>query len=184
MDSSKAANWLQILGNLGLIVGLVLVAVQIKQNNDLAKAQLLSDGWLAGIQWNLAQIGENPAISIARASAAPDQLTDEDLIVLDGIVAAHRLLGTRAASLDAAGYRFYPVEGFAHVFVQQTLNSPFGIAWWNDVRQQNKVAPEEGALADLIDREITELGTDAGRGQLEHRERIRAHIAEHWSSTD
>ena len=36
----------------------------------------------------------------------------------------------------------------------------------------------------LLDREITELGTDAGRGQLEHRERIRAHIAEHWSSTD
>jgi hypothetical protein len=182
MDSSKAANWLQILGNLGLIVGLVLVAVQIKQNNDLAKAQLLSDGWLAAIQWNLAQIGENPAISIAKASAAPDQLTDEDLIVLDGIVGAHRLVGTRAASLDAAGYGFYPLEQFAAFFAETTLNSPFGIAWWHE--QRHGAGPEESALADLIDREITELGTDAGRGQLEHRERIRAHIAEHWSSTD
>ena len=184
MDSSRAANWLQIVGNLGLIIGLVLVAVQIKQNNDLAKAQLLSDGWLAAIQWNLAQIGESPAASIARASAAPDQLTDEDFVVLDGIVAAHRLLGTRAESLDAAGYRFFPVERFADVFVRQTLDSPFGVAWWNDVRQQNKVGAEEVVLADFVDRELATLGTDAGRGQLERRERIRAHIAERWSRSD
>ena len=177
MDSSRVANWLQIIGNLGLIIGLVLVAVQIKQNNDLAKAQLLSDGWLAAIQWNLTRAGENPAVSIARASAAPDQLTDEDLIVLSGVVAAHRLLGTRAASLDAAGYGFYPLEAFAANFVEESLSSPFGIAWWNEAR--SRFGPEEVAVKDFIDRKLAELGTDAGRGQLEHRERIKAHIADH-----
>ena len=170
------------MGNLGLIVGLVLVAVQIKQNSDLAKAQLLSDGWLAAIQWNLARAGENPAVSIARASAAPDQLTDEDLIVLMGVVAAHRLLGTRAASLDAAGYGFYPLEASAANFFEESLSSPFGIAWWNEAR--SGVGPEEVAIKDFIDRKLTELGTDAGRGQLEARGRIRAHIAEHWSPAD
>jgi hypothetical protein len=180
MDSSRVANWLQIMGNLGLIIGLVLVAVQIKQNNDLAKAQLLSDGWLAGIQINLALIGENPAASMAKASAAPDQLTDEDLIVLEGVVIASAILGTRAVSLDAAGFRFIPPEQYAPVFVAD-LNSPFGIAWWNENRGGG---PVQGALVDVVDRRLTELGTDAGRGQLANRERIRAHIAEHWASAD
>ena len=115
------------MGNLGLIVGLVLVAVQIKQNNDLAKAQLLSDGWLAGIQINLALIGENPAASMAKASTVPDQLTDEDLILLNRIVTAQALLGRRTVSLDAVGYRFYALEAYSPVLVE-ALNSSFGIA--------------------------------------------------------
>ncbi len=38
MDSSKLGNWLQIVGNAGLIVGLVLVAVQIRQNTLATRA--------------------------------------------------------------------------------------------------------------------------------------------------
>ena len=181
MNSSRAANWLQIIGNLGLIAGLVLVAVQIKQNNDLAKAQLLSEGWLAAIQMNLAQIGENPAASMAKANTAPHQLTDEDLLVLSRVATAHALLGTRAVSLDAAGFRFFPPEEFAPTLVAN-LNSPFGIAWWNEARRLG--GPAQGALADAVDRRFTELGTAAGRGQLESLGRIRAQIAEHWSPAD
>ena len=34
MDTAKVANWLQILGNFGVVVGLILVAVQINQNSE------------------------------------------------------------------------------------------------------------------------------------------------------
>jgi hypothetical protein len=34
VDTSKLANWLQIVGNFGIVVGLILVAVQIDQTSD------------------------------------------------------------------------------------------------------------------------------------------------------
>ena len=182
MDSSRAAIWLQMVGNLGLIIGLVLVAVQIKQNNDLAKAQLLSDGWLASAQWSIAQFGENPAASISRASVAPDQLTDEDLVVLEQVLIAHANMGQRMIALDSAGYGFIEPDQYASRFAEFVINSPFGMAWWNENR--NFFNFGDGVVTDLVDRRLAELGTEAGRGQLESRGRIRAHIAEHWSPAD
>ena len=34
-------DWLQIVANVGLITGLILVGLQLKQNSDLLKTQLL-----------------------------------------------------------------------------------------------------------------------------------------------
>jgi hypothetical protein len=43
MRSDKLVNWLQVLGNFGLIAGLVLVAIQIQQNTDITRAQMISE---------------------------------------------------------------------------------------------------------------------------------------------
>jgi hypothetical protein len=61
VESGKLANWLQILANLGLIAGLVLVAVQIKQNTDTTKAQMISDGLAHYSNLFLAVAGEKAA---------------------------------------------------------------------------------------------------------------------------
>ena len=41
MDTNKMVSWLQVGANLGIILGLVLVGLQLKQNSDLLKIQLL-----------------------------------------------------------------------------------------------------------------------------------------------
>ena len=41
MNSSHLSDWLQIAANLGIIGGLLLAGVQLKQNSDLLKTQLL-----------------------------------------------------------------------------------------------------------------------------------------------
>ena len=41
MNSSKLSDWLQIAANTGIIAGLLLVGLQLKQNSDLLKTQLL-----------------------------------------------------------------------------------------------------------------------------------------------
>ena len=35
MDFTKTSNWLQVTANLGIVAGLILVGVQLKQNADL-----------------------------------------------------------------------------------------------------------------------------------------------------
>ena len=47
MSDGKILGWLQATGNIGLIVGLVLVGVQINQSTQIAKLQMTHDGWLA-----------------------------------------------------------------------------------------------------------------------------------------
>ncbi len=40
MDSNKLANWLQVGANIGIVGGLVLVALQLEQNSDLARRDI------------------------------------------------------------------------------------------------------------------------------------------------
>ncbi len=45
--TARITAWLQVVGNFGLIIGLVLVAIQINQNSNLSRAQLAHDAWLS-----------------------------------------------------------------------------------------------------------------------------------------
>jgi hypothetical protein len=82
MNTDKLAGWLQIVGNLGIIGGLVLVAVQINQNTAITRAELTARSYEAAMQFNLAMMGENPSAAVAKAATEPSSLTDEDLLVI------------------------------------------------------------------------------------------------------
>ncbi len=43
MDSNKFSNWLQVAPNIGILAGLILVGLQMQQNTDLLRMQLLKD---------------------------------------------------------------------------------------------------------------------------------------------
>jgi len=182
MELSKFGYWLQIAANLGLIAGLILVSVQVKQANDLHKAQMISDSWLANINREMALFGENPAKSIARAYAAPDQLTDEDLVVLDAVTSSSWMFGLRMEGLLAAGYDWYPVEIFAGG-MSFDLDTPYGLAWW-DTSKDNGFVMGSPALKVAVDRTLADLGTAAGSGQSERQRKIRGFIREHWPSSE
>ena len=79
MSTGRFASWIQIIGNLGLLAGLILVGVQIQQNTTAVRAQMLSDQMAASIQLRLTIAGENPASAVARAIDEPDKLTAEFL---------------------------------------------------------------------------------------------------------
>ena len=96
MDWTKTNRRLSLLANLGVIAGLILVAVQIRQNTAITRAQIANDYFLADMQLELAMMGESPASSWIKAVYAPEELTQEDVAVLDryfnyGIVQIQRL---------------------------------------------------------------------------------------------
>ena len=43
MHLDRIANWLQFLGNIGIIGGLALVGIQINQNTEIVRLQTLGD---------------------------------------------------------------------------------------------------------------------------------------------
>ena len=71
---AKTDRWnarLQVAANLGLIAGLLLVAVQIQQTRDLTRLQLHLEGTLAFQQVEIAMMGESPAEAWAKSIQDP-----------------------------------------------------------------------------------------------------------------
>jgi hypothetical protein len=83
MKLEQTAHWLTIAGNIGLLIGLALVIVQIEQNTDLVRLQLSSARWTDDLSLHLTMMGENPAVAVAKAIEDPTSLTIEDVQVLE-----------------------------------------------------------------------------------------------------
>jgi hypothetical protein len=83
MNNDRVSHWLTLAANVGVLAGLILVAVQINQNTQITKAQLANDYFLADMQLELAMMGEDPASSWIKAVYTPDELTREDAAIVD-----------------------------------------------------------------------------------------------------
>jgi hypothetical protein len=69
-DSGKfdLGRLVSTVANLGVLVGLLLVAVQISQSTDIARAQLANDYYLADMQLELSMMGESPVDAWTKGS--------------------------------------------------------------------------------------------------------------------
>ena len=96
MDTDKVNRGLTLAANVGVLGGLILVAFQINQNTQIAKAQITNDYYLADMELELAMMGDDPVISWTKAVYTPNDLTKEDAAVMDryfnyGLVQIDRL---------------------------------------------------------------------------------------------
>jgi hypothetical protein len=96
VDGNKINRWLTLAANVGVLAGLVLVSLQIRQNTAITRAQIENDYFLADMQLELTMMGEDPAASWVAAVYAPDELTARDAAVVDryfnyGLVQVQRL---------------------------------------------------------------------------------------------
>ncbi len=83
MDSDRLNRWLSLAANLGLMAGLLLVAVQINQSSQLARLHLISEGNAARNQIWASVLGEDPAVALARSIEKPAEMNFADYIVVD-----------------------------------------------------------------------------------------------------
>ena len=96
MVTKKLEGWFTYSANLGIIAGLILVAVQINQYTQITKAQIANDYYLADMTLELAMMGDNPAKSWIKAVYSPNDLNQEDAAIIDryfnyGLVQIQRL---------------------------------------------------------------------------------------------
>ncbi len=134
MTSEQLNGWLTLGANVGVIAGLILVAVQINQNTQITQAQIANDYYLADMQLELAMMGENPAESLAKAVYTPDELTELDRVVLDryfnyGLVQLGRLRKMDELGLAPEGWE----DRIA--YLEWHLGNEVGRRWWATSRQ-------------------------------------------------
>ena len=79
----KFGGWFQVVGNVGIVVGLVFVGLQLQQDRELKRAELVFSSQMSVIDDWLAVLGEDPASSLTRLALNTDELTERDLVVVD-----------------------------------------------------------------------------------------------------
>ncbi|MFC1797628.1 hypothetical protein ACFL1V_11170 [Pseudomonadota bacterium] len=150
MKSDKLGSWLTLAANLGVIAGLILVAVQINQNTAITKAQIANDYFIADMALELAMMGENPVTSFKKAVYAPDEITTEDAAILDryfnyGMIQIHRL-----QKMDDLGLAYEGWEDRVR-YLRWHLGNEVGHRWWNQIK---------GGYSDEFRENVDELLTE------------------------
>ena len=131
MESGKWANWLQILGNLGLVAGLILVAVQIQDSNRIASAEMFSASVDMGVSINTSQFGETPQKSMSKILFEPESATVEDMFVADRVYDAILRQLVRIHVFDELGLfgsETVTPRGYVQLHFE-AFACPYGIGW-------------------------------------------------------
>ena len=81
MEARKIADWLQVLGNLGIVLGLFFVGLQLYQDRQLKTAELVAGYFDTRIMANIGVMGDEPHRSIVKAATDPDAMTPEDAYI-------------------------------------------------------------------------------------------------------
>ncbi len=126
-----------MLGAVAILTGLVLVLLELRQGQEVAGAQLLSERFsIIANQYN-SIIGENAADVIAKACDSPDELTRQELVVMNAYFNSQFLIIRRMKLLsqgsDFSGSEQH-WESWANGYFNIIIGQPYGRYWWGQVR--------------------------------------------------
>ncbi len=86
MNAGKMATWLQIAANVGILGGLILVGLQINQNSELIRLQIIYDDSRRLSDMELMYVGERGADAWAKAIDDPGSLDRAEQKVVESFL--------------------------------------------------------------------------------------------------
>lgn len=168
MNADKLNRWLSLGANIGVVIGLLLVAMQINQDAALTRAQLFSDHTDSRREWSQAMMGPNPMEVVAKSIERPQDLTLAELHIMDSyfigaINEIRRLEVLRAAGLDVDT----SIEGLENFF----FGSEFAKVWYERYGNEKELpvvrerieAVNPRFVIDFFDAVLEEVGNSGGQ---------------------
>jgi hypothetical protein len=168
MKTERVTRWLTLGANIGVVLGLLLVALQIRQESELTKMQLFSDHTDARREWAQAMMGDSPMDVVAKSIERPEDLSLEELLIMDhyfisALNELRRLELLKRAGLDTGVY----IEGF-HSFY---FGSNFAQAWYQAYGGEKELEAvdakvsgvDEKWIVDFFNRVLSNVDDDSGQ---------------------
>lgn len=156
MNVGKLNDWLQLAAALGVIAGLALVAYELRQNQELTRAQLNSETVNALENFAFARQQEALARAIAKTRDAPLELTGTERIMLDGYYKHAFTQVFREAVLIERGIYDDNLDDYMGIFAMHVLDNAYGQVWFDHWIDNVLTGPLQSRLkefcADWIDR--------------------------------
>jgi len=126
---SALVERLKGLGNLAVLAGIILIAVEIRQASRLVEAQLASDEAALWVEIDAPKQGENLADALAKAIEHPEDLTLAEMLEMDGYL--YTFVGQlwRRGQLYELGIGD-SMETVVRSWVPEYFGNEFAQAWW------------------------------------------------------
>ena len=131
MNTKIISNLAQLVTSVAVLVGLGLVVWELRQTQEIAKAQQATDGFAIFSQRVQAMMGDSSAHSVAKACDEPDSLTTEDMVILNAVYTEtlnnmRQIYTVQLVSGELAIYKWEEWSGnFRIIFATE-----YGRWWW------------------------------------------------------
>ena len=148
MDKQEVGHWLQIVSNIGILGGLILVGFQLQQNSEILKTQVMSDESRRAVEQEWLLIGEEGARVWAKAMERPNDLDLHEQRIMEAIYWSvveswehtQRLFTQGLVDID---WKFRVSEEAVYYF-----GYPYGRGYWNVVRTYDGVPQDMKQVID------------------------------------
>jgi len=136
MSPNRVGGWLQIAGNIGIIAGLILVALQMQQNSDLLATQLIYMESERQLNLETAMMGEDPSDVWAKSMENPSELTLREERILDAYLYIQIEQWRALYQLSATGLIEDEWKDRVEMDVEYVLNNSRGREYWQFIREK------------------------------------------------
>jgi len=169
---SKLVERVKGLGNVAVLAGIILIAVEINQNSRLVEVQLESDQAAAWIEIDASKQGERFAEVLAKAIERPEDLTLAEMLEMDGYLYTYLDQLWREETLYRLGLSD-ELEVLVRGTIRDFFGNEFAQAWWVETRF--KFEDDNSEVYEFVDRAIQNLSPTQ---DLELFGRIKSRIIE------
>lgn len=159
MNSERLNTWLTLGANIGVIVGIAFLVMELRQNSDIATAQARLE-YAAG--WRAVDAFRQDAAFAATLAASiekPNSLSLVQVIQLDayywGVI--DQMLSAKTAS--NTGLREAPFEDAAREVGKLYFSNAFARSWWQQIRS-NWANPGDQEFLQIMDDAIIAAKAD------------------------
>jgi predicted dinucleotide-binding enzyme len=158
MNQIKLSGWLQVAANIGIVAGLLLVGVQLKQNSDLLKTQMLYEESSRAMDIETMVIGERGAEVWAKSISDPQNLNLEEQRVIEALLWSYTEQLRAAYMLHELG--LLDSEEWKKRVTSDSnfyLSNEYGRAWWANYSGADSYSQE---LKDVINAHLAQADKD------------------------
>jgi hypothetical protein len=145
--------WLAVVANLGVVGGLVLLAVELRHNTQVVRAQGVGDLVTGQTSAEAAFMGDDTAAAMADAFVSPETLTDEEILQIWAYLNTAMMAVEQTYSMYSLGLATEDDLKVAASRAADWLSFPFGAVWWKEMKTNFPAALAAEIDAALSDRD-------------------------------
>lgn len=132
MNTEKLNDWLQLAAAVGVLAGLLLVAYELRQQHELARAEMGSETFAARQELLSSLRDVATARAYAKAYESPASLTIEEHLILDSLCSETVTVTVgRHDHMIARGVFDPNLDRPARTAGRILFSSDYGRQWWN-----------------------------------------------------
>lgn len=153
----RVNRWLALAANLGVLLGLIVLIVEVQQSATLTRVALETEKSDAQMMIELRMTDPAVAAVWEKSIYAPEELTVAEIRILDGVLNASMMIYDRLLAMmeDKLVDRARVTQNVSNT-APFVLGSKFGKNWW----RQNGVGWKGTALYEIADPIIAEIPDD------------------------